>query len=187
MSHHKKMSHRKNQHGNRATSQPPKGGGRHRRLRHQSSDGAAGTALSRAPQSRLGQHRRRSVHRPYMTTGVAIVGASAIVGSSIALPPADVETTRVQLTTAESTAPTPNPLLAARVETSKRSTCEAVDARDDGWCAGTFPSLFTAVAGGLGIGLDIWDTTVGLGAAVVAGSAITAGLIGVGLDTALAE
>jgi hypothetical protein len=122
-----------------------------------------------------------------MTTGVAIVGASAIVGSSIALPPADVETTRVQLTTAESTAPTPNPLLAARVETSKRSTCEAVDARDDGWCAGTFPSLFTAVAGGLGIGLDIWDTTVGLGAAVVAGSAITAGLIGVGLDTALAE
>ena len=115
------------------------------------------------------------------------MGASAIVGASMPSPPAVVETTRVELTTAESTAPTPNPLLAARLETNKGSSCEAVDARDDGWCGGAFPSLFTAVAGALGTGLHIWDATVGVGASVVAGTATMAGLIGVGLNTVLAD
>src|SRR5215208_8028821 len=102
------MYHRRNQHRNRAASQPPKGTGRHRRLRHESTDGPAGAALARAPHSHRGQHRRRSEHRPYVTTGVALMGASAIVGASMPSPPAVVETTRVELTTAESTAPTPN-------------------------------------------------------------------------------
>jgi hypothetical protein len=120
-------------------------------------------------------------------TGIAIVGASAIVGTSTTSPPAGVEMTRVELTVAESSAPMPNPLLAALVETSNRSSCGAVDTQVDGWCAGAFPSLFPSVAGALGTGLDIWNRTVGLGASVVAGTAITAGLIGVGLDTALAQ
>ena len=195
------MSHPRNHSRNRATSQPPKRSGRHLRKRQKSSSSAAGAALTGAPFSsgppdfdrplrqrgHRPQHRRPSVCRPYVTTGIAIVGASAVVGSSITPPAARVETTRLELTVAESSAPMPNPLLAAVVETSTRSSCEAVDARVDGWCAGAFPSLFTPVAGVLGTGLDIWDRTVGLGASVVAGTAITAGLIGVGLDTALAE
>ena len=121
-----------------------------------------------------------------MTTGIAIVGASAIVGTSTTPPLAGVESTRMELTVAESSAPMPNPLLAALVETSNSSSC-GVDARVDGWCPGAFPPLLPSVAGALGTGLDIWNRTVGLGASVVAGTAITAGLIGVGLDTALAE
>jgi hypothetical protein len=78
-------------------------------------------------------------------------------------------------------------LLAAGLESSTRSNCEAVDDRADDWCGGAFPSLFTGVAGALGTGLALWDTTVGVGASVVAGTAIAAGLIGVGLDNALAE
>jgi hypothetical protein len=121
-----------------------------------------------------------------VTTGIAIVGASAIVGTSTTPPLAGVERARVELTVAESSAPMPNPLLAALVETSNSGSC-GVDARVDGWCAGAFPPLLPSVAAALGTGLDIWNRTVGLGASVVAGAAITAGLIGVGLDTALAE
>ena len=123
------MSHRKIHSRHRATSQPPKGSGRHRRERTQSPRHAAGTVLTRAVDSpRLpgfdvrtcrpgpgGQHRRRSAHRSYVTTGVAIVGASAVVGTAIAPPAAENETSRVRLTYAESV---PNPLLAAIIETS---------------------------------------------------------------------
>jgi hypothetical protein len=163
------MSHRKNHSRNRATSRQNDVRGRHRRERQESCRHAAGNALTGAlapppppnfdvrmcrPGHRA-QHRRQPVHRPYITAGAAVVGASAIVGSSITPPPADVGTSPVQLVTDESTAPTPNPLLAALVDTRGGSGSDAT------------PSPLTGLAAALGLGLALWDTTVSVGASVV--------------------
>jgi hypothetical protein len=69
----------------------------------------------------------------------------------------------VQLVTAESTAPTPNPLLAALVDTRGGSESDAA------------ASPLTGLAAALGLGLALWDTTVSVGASVVAGAALAPG------------
>ena len=81
----------------------------------------------------------------------------------------------MQLVAAESTAPTPNSLLAALVDTRGASESDAA------------PSPLTGLAAALGLGLALWDTTVSVGASVVAGAALAPGLIGVGLNTAVVD
>src|SRR3954471_17773804 len=64
---------------------------------------------------RHGYHARPA-NRPYVTAGVALLGASALVGSLVSATPDKVESAEVQLAATAGRAPMPNELLAALVE-----------------------------------------------------------------------